>query len=168
MAQPPKGGLVTGHDKSIHGGPPAIYFHYGVIKNRSFLSSWWIQPIWKTLYSQIGSFPQVGVHIKTPWNHHLDFIVWFHCFKDRFRHRWVHPTWQARCIATTWQVCWWFQATPLSKWVLIFPQINRGENSEKYLKKKHHTNDHWNWNCFRLLGMIGKGIGIAIGRYDCK
>ena len=27
-------------------------------------SSWWFQPIWKILYSQIGSFPQVGVKIK--------------------------------------------------------------------------------------------------------
>ena len=33
--------------------------------------SWWFQPIWKILYSQIGSFPQVGVKIKNVWNHHL-------------------------------------------------------------------------------------------------
>ena len=30
---------------------------------------WWFQPIWKNI-SQIGSFPQVGVKIRTIWNHH--------------------------------------------------------------------------------------------------
>ena len=36
-----------------------------------YLSSWWFQPIWKILYSQIGSFPQVGMKIKNVWNHQL-------------------------------------------------------------------------------------------------
>ena len=40
-------------------------------------SSWWFQPIWKILYSQIGSFPQVGGRIKHIWNHHLVFVVVF-------------------------------------------------------------------------------------------
>ena len=33
-------------------------------------SSWWFQPIWKTLVSQIASFRQVGLNIKHMWNHH--------------------------------------------------------------------------------------------------
>ena len=32
-------------------------------------SSWWFQPIWKILYSQIGSSPQVIVQITNIWNH---------------------------------------------------------------------------------------------------
>ena len=32
-------------------------------------SSRWFQPVWKILMSQIGSFPQVGLKIKTIWNH---------------------------------------------------------------------------------------------------
>ena len=40
-------------------------------KPLKYVSSWWFQPIWKILYSQIGSFPQVGVKILKKWNHHL-------------------------------------------------------------------------------------------------
>ena len=38
----------------------------------SYTTSWWFQPIWKILYSQIGSFPQVEVKTKKTWNHHPD------------------------------------------------------------------------------------------------
>ena len=45
-------------------------------KRWSFLlpikTSWWFQPIWKILYSQIGSFPQIGMNIKNAWNQHLE------------------------------------------------------------------------------------------------
>ncbi len=34
-------------------------------------STRWFRPIWKISYSQIGSFPQVGMKIKTIWNHHI-------------------------------------------------------------------------------------------------
>ena len=40
-------------------------------KNSNFidiLAAWWLnQPIWKILYSQIGSFPLVGMNIKNIW-----------------------------------------------------------------------------------------------------
>ena len=55
-----------------------IYIEY-LIRN---FSSWWFQPISKILYSQIGSFPQVGMKIKNMWNHHLAcfgvsrYIIW--------------------------------------------------------------------------------------------
>ena len=38
-------------------------------------TSLWFQPIWKILYSQVGSFPQVGVKIKNIWNHHRAFVL---------------------------------------------------------------------------------------------
>ena len=37
------------------------------------ITSWWFQPIWKILYSQIGHLPQVGVKIKNVWNHQPDY-----------------------------------------------------------------------------------------------
>ena len=38
------------------------------------ITSWWFQPIW-FFFSQIGSFPPLGVRIKNVWNHHLDHLV---------------------------------------------------------------------------------------------
>ena len=37
------------------------------------ISSWWFQPIWK-IVSQIGSFPQIGMNIKSIWNHLSPFV----------------------------------------------------------------------------------------------
>ena len=53
---------------------PTIYkqcksFTEHLKKNTSQLSSWWFQPILKSI-SQVGSFPQKGMKIKTIWNHH--------------------------------------------------------------------------------------------------
>ena len=39
---------------------------------RKNMTSWWCQPIWKILYSQIASVPQVRLNIKNIWNHHRD------------------------------------------------------------------------------------------------
>ena len=41
------------------------------LETLKYVSSWWFQPIWKILYRQIGSFPQVGVKIQKNWNNHL-------------------------------------------------------------------------------------------------
>ena len=51
---------------------------YGNNKNLKCPTSWWLQPIWKTLV-KFGSFPQVGVKKKNVWNHHLDsdFVSWW-------------------------------------------------------------------------------------------
>ena len=48
-------------------------------------SDWWFQPIWKILYSQIGSSPQVGMKIKNIWNHHLDMVI------NHFNKSWDPP-----------------------------------------------------------------------------
>ena len=42
-------------------------------------TSWWFQPIWKILV-KTGSFPQVGMNIKTFWNHQLfcDWMISIH------------------------------------------------------------------------------------------
>ena len=46
------------------------------------ISSWWLngnKPNWKILYCQIGSFPpEIGVKIKSIWNHHLAVGKWIH------------------------------------------------------------------------------------------
>ena len=41
----------------------------------NMFSGWWFQPLWKISYSQIGSFPQVGVKITNIGNHHP--VFWF-------------------------------------------------------------------------------------------
>ena len=48
----------------------AVFF----LKYSRTITRWWFQPSWKILvkYSQIGSFPQVGVKTNNIWNHHLD------------------------------------------------------------------------------------------------
>ena len=44
---------------------------FNIEKREDYFPGWWFQPIWKILYSQIGSFPQIGMKIKNIWNHHL-------------------------------------------------------------------------------------------------
>ena len=65
---------AVGHQSSFHAvGTPQ--WHCCRSPLQQITSSWWLQPIWKILISQIGSFPQVGVNIKNVWNHHLDLIL---------------------------------------------------------------------------------------------
>ena len=42
-------------------------------------TSWWFQPIWKILYSQIGNLPQIGVKRINIWKHHLEYNIPMKC-----------------------------------------------------------------------------------------
>ena len=49
-----------------------IHAYLSYNQRYTLFTIWWIQPFWKILYSQIGSFPQnFGVTINNIWNHHL-------------------------------------------------------------------------------------------------
>ena len=48
-------------------------------EQKTLLTGWWFQPIWKICSSKWESFPQIGVKIKNIWNHHLENIN-YHCW----------------------------------------------------------------------------------------
>lgn len=48
-----------------------IRWSIGGWEKQKLYTTWWFQPVWKILNSQIGSFPQENVKIKNVWNHHL-------------------------------------------------------------------------------------------------
>ena len=47
--------------------------------NMDELYSWWLNRIHLKNMSQIGNLPQIGVKIKSIWNHHLDESQWSYC-----------------------------------------------------------------------------------------
>ena len=50
------------------------------------ISSWWFQPIWKISYSQNGNLPQIGMNIKSIWNHQVaNKLHIYHLFNYQFQ-----------------------------------------------------------------------------------
>ena len=91
-------------------------------KEENPITGWWFQPLW----SQVGSFPQVGMKLKNIWNHHLD-------------HYCTYPK----------QDSWggssdWFEALQRGKTksrniYLTIPNMNRWTNRRVFDRKLEHV-----------------------------